>query len=132
MHKSSRWAGFQSAMGYYLRVVSTLDAPFAEIRPQVWKIENDIAVRVGVTNPEAGPGTHFKAEPGERIWEAIRRMTPWFEPYGQCPIHKAVLNPGEFYSRGWRARPTSAGMKRRAGVPEHKMKPASSPSRAVS
>lgn len=82
-------------MSYYLRAVSILNASFTE----VWKIENDIAVRVGITNPEGGPGTYFKAEPGETIWDAIRRMTPWFEPDGQCPFHKAVLNPGEFYSR---------------------------------
>jgi hypothetical protein len=87
-------------MSYYLRIVSDLNASST----QVWKIENDSAVRIGISNPESGPGTHFKAEPGETIWAAIRRMTPWFEQDGQCPFHKAVLRPGEFYPR--MARPT--------------------------
>ena len=26
-------------------------------------------------------------------------MTPWFEPDGQCPFHRTVLGPGEFYPR---------------------------------
>jgi hypothetical protein len=82
-------------MSYYLRVVSTGNGSSTE----VWKVADDIAVRVGITNPEGGPGTYFKAEPGETIWDAIRRMTPWFERDGKCPFHKAVLQPGEFYPR---------------------------------
>lgn len=79
-------------MSYYLRVVS--GAP-----SQVWKIHAEVAVRIGVTNPEGGPGSYFKAESGESIWDAIRRATPWFEPDGQNPFHETVLGPGEFYPR---------------------------------
>jgi hypothetical protein len=82
-------------MSYHLRVVVTQSGSST----QVWKIEDDIAVRVGITNPEQGVGTYFRADPGETIWDALRRMTPWFEPDGQCPFHKAVLKPGEFYPR---------------------------------
>ncbi|MGE0280187.1 MAG: hypothetical protein AB7P20_06185 [Rhizobiaceae bacterium] len=82
-------------MSYYLRVAQTLD----RTDTQVWNIESGRAVRVGVSNAENGAGTYFKAEPGETIWDAIRRMTPWFEPDGKCPFHKATLNPGEFYPR---------------------------------
>lgn len=79
-------------MNYYLRTVP--GSPM-----QVWNIDDTVAVRVGVTNPEQGAGTYFKAEPGETIWEAIRRQTPWFEPDGQNPFQKTVLGPGEFYPR---------------------------------
>jgi hypothetical protein len=82
-------------MSYYFRMVPTGSGSST----QVWKVVDDIAVRVGITNPEGGPGTYFKAEPGETIWDAIRRMTPWFEPEGLCPFHKAALQPGEFYPR---------------------------------
>jgi hypothetical protein len=82
-------------MSYYIRVVSTESGSST----QVWKIDDCVAVRVGITNPERGVGTYFKAEAGETIWEAIRRMTPWFEPDGQCPFHKAVLQAGEFHPR---------------------------------
>ena len=40
----------------------------------------------GVTNPEAGAGTFFKAEPGEDIWDCIRRQTPWLDA-GQTEGH---------------------------------------------
>jgi hypothetical protein len=82
-------------MSYYLRVVPLQTGSST----QVWKIENDSAVRVGITNPGGGVGSYFKANLGETIWDAIRRMTPWFEPDGECPFHKARLKPGEFYPR---------------------------------
>jgi hypothetical protein len=77
-------------MDYYIRQYSTLDRTCTE----VWKIEPETAFRVGISNPPV-----FRAEPGETIWDAFRRMTPWFEPDGQCPFHKAKLQPGEFYPR---------------------------------
>ena len=80
-------------MSYYLRIVP--GAP-----PQAWKIDDSVAVRVGVTNPEGGAGTYFKADPGETIWTAIRRQAPsWFDVDGSCPFHQTVLRPGEFYPR---------------------------------
>lgn len=82
-------------MSYYLRPFATTSGSHI----QVWKIEDDVAVRVGVSNPERGAGTYFKAEPGETIWDAIRRMTPWFESDGKCPFHKTMLRPGEYYPR---------------------------------
>lgn len=82
-------------MGYYIRTFTSLN----QENSQVWKIENDVAVRIGVTNAELSPGCCFRAEPGETIWEAIRRQTPWFEPDGKCPFHQTVLEPGLFYPR---------------------------------
>jgi hypothetical protein len=82
-------------MNYYIRLVPMQSGSST----QVWKIDDRTAVRVGVSNAEGGPGTYFRAEPGESIWDALRRMTPWFEPDGQCPFHKTVLKPGEFYRR---------------------------------
>ena len=80
-------------MGYYLRVVPNQPAL------QAWKIDSAIASRVGIINPEHGLGSYFKAEPGETIWETIRKQTPWFEPDGQCPFHEARLQPGQYYPR---------------------------------
>lgn len=83
-------------MDYYIRIYSNLDTTTSS---QVWKIDNHIAVRVGVANAEQGPGSFFKADPGETIWDALRRQTPWFESDGQNPFHKLNLRPGEFYPR---------------------------------
>ncbi|MDE1985770.1 MAG: hypothetical protein KGJ28_04460 [Alphaproteobacteria bacterium] len=83
-------------MGYFIR---------KGIHPfQVWKIDDQTAVRLGVTNPERGAGTYYKAEPGETIWDAIRRCTPWFQPHGENPFVATVLEPGEYFPR--MARPT--------------------------
>jgi hypothetical protein len=82
-------------MGYYIRTFATLNQDGS----QVWKIEDDVAIRIGVSNPEQSPGCYFKAEPGESIWDALRRQTPWFEPNGECPFHKTTLQPGTFYPR---------------------------------
>lgn len=82
-------------MSYYIRTFTTLNKESS----QVWKIENDIAVLIGVTNAEHSPGAFFKAEPGESIWDALRRKTAWFEPNGECPFHQTTLQPGEFYPR---------------------------------
>lgn len=68
-------------------------------RPQVWRIDAHEAVLLGVTNPEGGAGTYFRANPGESIWDAIKRSTPWFEPDGQNPFLKTTLQQGEFYPR---------------------------------
>lgn len=81
-------------MNYYIRRFQTQSGSST----QVWKIDDRAAVRVGVTNPESGPGTYFQAEPGEGIWNALRRMTPWFETE-ECPFQKTVLKPGEYYPR---------------------------------
>lgn len=62
-------------MSYYLRVLTTMNGSST----QVWKIENGIAVRLGISNPEGGAGTYFKAESGETIWDTFRRKTPWLE-----------------------------------------------------
>ena len=80
-------------MSYYLRIVQ--GAPM-----QVWKIEKDTAVQVGITNPETGLGTYFKADPDENIWEAIKRnASGWFESDGLNPFHKTALGLGEYYPR---------------------------------
>lgn len=82
-------------MSHYLRMLSYPDRTTI----QVWNIEGDRATMLGVTNPEQGAGSFFKAEAGETIWEAIRRMTPWFGPDGQNPFHEADLEPGQYYPR---------------------------------
>ena len=66
---------------------------------QVWKIEGSTAVLCGVTNPENGSGTYFKAGPNETIWDAIKRGTDWFGPSGETPFVQTELEPGEYYPR---------------------------------
>jgi hypothetical protein len=71
----------------------------------VWRIDESEAIMIGVENAENGPGTHFRANPGEPIFDAIRRQaTSWFE--GAGGFHQLTLSPGEFYPR--MARPSSA------------------------
>jgi hypothetical protein len=87
-------------MSYYIR---TLEVPQGVQGFQVWKIESDTAFRLGVMNPERGPN-YFRAEPGETIWDTLKRSTPWWEPDGACPFHKTILHPGQYYSRMARPR----------------------------
>ena len=47
---------------------------------QVWLFENETATLMGVTNPERGAGTFFRAEPGESFLDCIRRHTSWLDP----------------------------------------------------
>jgi hypothetical protein len=62
-------------------------------------VENQTATRMFVTNPEGGPGTFFKAEPGEDFLACIRRHTPsWLEP-GAPSFHSMILAPGEYHPR---------------------------------
>jgi hypothetical protein len=78
-------------LSYYIRTVPGHSS-------QVWKIKGDVAVRLGVSNPENGPGCYYKADASETVWDCIRRCTPWFESEIN-PFHKTVLAPGQFYPR---------------------------------
>ena len=89
----------ERTMSYYLRASDAMPL-------QVWRIDDASATCLGVTNPESGAGTYFKANPGEPILEAIRRQaTSWFAPDDQSPFHKSILNPAEYFPR--MARPTN-------------------------
>jgi hypothetical protein len=67
---------------------------------QIWLFEAQTATRMGVTNPEAGPGSFFRAEPGESIWDSIGRQTPWLNPdMTEGRFHRMTLGPGEYYPR---------------------------------
>ena len=80
-------------MAYYIRQASGAPA-------QIWKIDDAVAVRLGITNPEGGPGSYFKAEPGETVWDTMKRQaSSWFEPEGSQPFQKTILDPGQFYPR---------------------------------
>ncbi len=80
-------------MSYYLQIDQNR-GPLG-----VWKIDGNVAIRIGVANAEHGAGTFFQAMPGQTIWEAIRQGTPWFEPDGKNPFHKIRLRPGQYYPR---------------------------------
>jgi hypothetical protein len=67
---------------------------------QIWRIDDQTATNMGVTNPEMGAGTFFKADPGETIWDCIRRQTTWLNPgVIEGLFHSMTLGPGEFYPR---------------------------------
>jgi hypothetical protein len=69
-------------------------------QPWLFDFDNQTATRMGVTNPEMGAGTFFRAEPGEDIWDCIRRQTPWLVPDPtEGRFHCMSLGPGEFYPR---------------------------------
>jgi hypothetical protein len=55
---------------------------------------------MGVTNPERGAGTFFRAEPGEDFYDCIRRQTLWLtDGVTEGRFHEAALGPGEYYPR---------------------------------
>ena len=67
---------------------------------QIWLFHDQAATRAGVTNPEKGPGTFFKAEPGEGFFDCIRHQTPWLNPgVTEGLFYAATLGPGEYYPR---------------------------------
>ena len=67
---------------------------------QLWRLTDATATRVGVTNPEAGAGTYFAADPGESIWECLRRSTSWLEGLeGAGQFKRMLRGPGAFHPR---------------------------------
>lgn len=67
---------------------------------QLWQITDRTATRVGVTNPEGGAGTYFAANPGETIWQCLRRSTPWLDGLEEhSPFNRMRLGPGRYYPR---------------------------------
>jgi hypothetical protein len=80
-------------MAYYLRQVPGIPV-------QIWKIDDVVAVRLGITNAELGGGSYFKADPGETVWDTMKRQaSAWFEPAGSEPFQETILAPGRFYPR---------------------------------
>lgn len=66
----------------------------------VWLFTGRTATNMGVSNPENGPGTYFKAEPDEDIWDCLDRMTGWLKPeVTEGRFHKMSLAPAAFYPR---------------------------------
>lgn len=65
---------------------------------QTWKINDAVAYRMGVSNPQGGPD-YFKAEAGETALETLKRKAPhWFAP-GNEQFTRTSLSPGQFYPR---------------------------------
>jgi hypothetical protein len=78
-------------MRYFLRTGPTGDIC------GVWEIRPDEAVRIDV---RGGPGTRFKAEPGQEIFDAIRRQADsWFGPDGENLFREVDLPPGVYHPR---------------------------------
>jgi hypothetical protein len=79
------------SLTYYVREVQSLDQPL----PEIWKITDDEAIRQGQT----GDLGHYRREPDETIWEAIRRLGAWERPDGSLPIHELKVPPGHYFPR---------------------------------
>lgn len=65
----------------------------------LWKIEENSAIRVGVSNPKNSHGCYFLANHGESIWDCLKRLTNWHENGIFKNLHRIKLSEGEFYSR---------------------------------
>lgn len=67
---------------------------------QIWLFDDRTATRMGVGSPQTGVGTYFEAEPGEDIWDCIRRQTPWLDSCAtEGRFYKMACRPGEFFPR---------------------------------
>ncbi len=81
-------------MNYYIRI------GLAGERLGTWKISEDEALRLDVSNALSGPGTHFKAQQGETIWEVIEQYAgDWIDPATHKNFYKLDLEPGTYYPR---------------------------------
>ncbi len=92
-------------MAYYIRKLPNTSTT------QLWHVDGQRAVQVGVFNPEQVPGSYFQAAGSSDIWDVIRSQTPWFLPDGQNPFEKVDLSLGEYYpriARPWSAHPQQA------------------------
>ena len=86
---------------------------------QVWLFDGQAATRIGVTNPEGGAGTYFRAEPGEDFSDCIRRQTAWLDPeVAEGRFHAMNLGPAEYYPRI--ARPNVLGARDQLWSPSFK------------
>lgn len=79
---------------------------------QLWHFRGDQAVHAGVSSAQRGIGSIIDALPGETIWEAIGRCTPWLEGQdGMGPFmpvdndaglyHPRMARPVHGYGTGW-------------------------------
>jgi len=85
---------------------------------QVWSFDGEAAIRTGVTNPETGAGTFFRAKPGETFWDCIGRQTDWLGPEAkEGSFYLMRLGPAQFYPR--MARPIAIADEARLWVPSY-------------
>lgn len=67
-------------------------------RQQVWRIDDQVAVLLGVSNPEQGAGTYFRAEAGKTALEVMAQRTPWFQE-GRSPFTPLRLPTLRYHPR---------------------------------
>jgi len=81
---------------YFLRIVQVHNPP------QVWRITEDEAELLGVTNARTGPGTYFQRGEHKTIWHAIQAgASGWLnaEDLSTSPFHRLDLAPKRYYPR---------------------------------
>jgi len=61
----------------------------------VWEIGQTTARNIDAVSAEL-PGSYFKAEPGETVWQAIKRGA---DSWNESDFHKIDLRPGEYHPR---------------------------------
>ncbi|WP_242141025.1 hypothetical protein [Sphingomonas sp. TREG-RG-20F-R18-01] len=67
---------------------------------QLWRITDRTATLCGISNPEAGAGTYYAADPDETIWKCLRRLTPWLDGSDNPgPFRRMILAPGQYHCR---------------------------------
>lgn len=80
-------------MSYHIRPMQTGS-------PQVWWIDDAEAYQLGVGDPKQRIGSYFKAEPGEKIRDAIYRgASGYFGPSGEWPFRETEFSPGQYFPR---------------------------------
>lgn len=78
-------------MAFYLRDMGPNDLP------EIWRIDDTVAVDILVHAPERSPARYFRAPEGGTVWDAIRAGTPWLGD-GAMPFHQLRVDAG-FYNR---------------------------------
>ena len=82
----------------------------------IWRFTDRTATKMGVSNPEGGPGSYFEAEPGEDMMDALCRQTGWLNSgVTEGLFYKMILGPAEFYPR--MARPLALAAKPQLWLP---------------
>jgi hypothetical protein len=66
----------------------------------IWKIDDDAAMQIGVTNPQGGASTYFECDSDKTIWETLACKVPvWFGPGTEKMRYELSLAPGRYYPR---------------------------------
>jgi hypothetical protein len=68
---------------------------------QIWEIDSDKALRLGITHPEGGPGSFYERGTAKSIWHALEVQTGWLraDDITSNPFRKLKFEPGNYHPR---------------------------------